>query len=111
MKAIISEYLVSCNIDSWDEVKVEHKKISNRFLKSIMKDIRTLDFVSNCYIATNGLIRIDIEGITASSSFSFLNDVAIHPNRGHFTIIRHGELLKKYEDMIINFIISKLENL
>lgn len=110
MKAVISEYSVSCSIDSWDEVKVEHKKISNRFLKSIMKDIRMLDKVTNCYIATNGLIRIDIDGITSSSSFRFFNDVAIHPNRGYFTMIRN-ESLKNYEDMIINFIISKLENL
>ena len=111
-KVILSEYHVNALIDDWDEVNIKHSKINEKFFDYLIKEITVLDFVEKVYIASNGLIRINIKDVTPKEGWTFHSDIALHPNTGSLCMMRNERqnIFKKYEDEVINFIIKKLES-
>lgn len=98
-----TEKFVNTHIDSWDQVLIEHPIFNQEFLYSLIPSLQQLDFVSEAYIANNGLLRLNIEGKTAS----IFEDIALNPDEGKISMIRESsDEYKSMEDEIIEAIIN-----
>lgn len=107
----VKEEYVETHVDNWDDIEVQHALISPGFIYSLINDIEKFDWVEKVYIANNGLLRINVKGITLKKDKLFKKDIAIHPNDGKFSIIRdHSGKLTTYENLIVELIIQHIKN-
>lgn len=105
------EYVEIC-VYNWDDIEVQHALISPGFIYSLINDIKKFDWVEKVYIANNGLLRINVKGITDPNKKIFKNDIAIHPNDGKFSIIRdHSGKLTAHENLIVQLIIQHIKHI
>lgn len=85
---------VHAPIDSWMEFRISHPLFSTSFLYALIPVFENLEFVDSAYIATNGLVRLNIKG----KKSNMFEDIALHPSdEGMITIIRSD--LEGYEDL------------
>lgn len=106
-KIIIEENLRHAPIDSWDEVSLSHPIFNASYLYSLIPVFEELDFVQNAYIASNGLVRLNIKGKRSN----MFNDIALHPGDESILLIRdYRDEFKIMEDIIIDLIKTLTEN-
>jgi len=102
---------VETHIDNYDEISVNHPLINASFLYALIDDLKKISWVGNIHIASNGLIRISVEGITKQQTIFSSHDIAIHPDKESFIIIKGTEELSYYEDYIVKEIIKKIKKI
>lgn len=93
---IITEYEVETSVMNWDEIKIEHKLITKKYLKSLMPKFAELDFACDSYYTDNGVIRICLIGnekrlIPLLQRGNIPLDIVIFPHKGYCTIMRDGQ--------------------
>ncbi len=105
-RVIQEEELMNSHIDSWDEVKLTHPLFNDTFLYTIAPILGEIEFISDIYIASNGLLRLNIEG----KGSNIFNDIALHPKEGEILLIRSEKTgYKDMEDLVIKTIIRYVE--
>ena len=110
----ILEYPVETSVCDWIEVKIKHKKINKKYIKSLLLKFKELDFVYDAYRADNGLFRLNMIG-NHNRCNPFLHkgvppDICISAHKGHCIIMRNGgEEYVKMENNIINIITENLK--
>ena len=94
------ESVTTC-VDDWDEVRIHHPLYSASFLYSMIFMLEELSFVNSIYIASNGLLRLNIKGYKAT----VWEDISIHPSEGVLLIMRnYKDEYTPLEDEIIDAI-------
>ena len=94
------EYVSTC-VDDWDEITINHPLYSASFLYSLIFILEELSFVDSAYIATNGLLRMNLKGHKATVG----EDISIHPNDGSLMVMRnYKDEYAPLEDEIIDTI-------
>lgn len=83
----------SAPIDSWKEIEIKHPLYGEVFLYSIAPLLEKLPFVKSVYIASNGLLRLNIKGKSANT----FDDIALNPSPGKILIIEDDR--DEYRDM------------
>ena len=110
---IISEYPVYPSVSDWDEIRLDFKLINKKFIKSLFPKFLELDFIGDCYVADNGLIRLcDIGNTQRLNPFFHRGvepDICLHIKKGGLTIMRKDrEGFKEKEDRIVDVICQSL---
>ena len=108
-KPIITEQFIETCVEDWDDLRVEHRLINASFLYSIIPMIEKYDMVEKVWVAMNGLIRINVRG--GKKEFKGLknSDIALHPNKDYFSIIRSEDVeIRRYENAIVSIVLDEI---
>ena len=111
---LLEEELKHAPIDSWYVVTLSHSLFNPSYLYSLIPLFEEIEFVDSVYIASNGLVRLNLKGRPST----VFEDIAIHPGNENIKLIRdHRKEYNNLEDEVIELIqkytkniISKIES-
>lgn len=115
MKCQIQEYNVDTSVDCWVEVKITHPNINKEQMTRLIESISpTIDWCEKSYIASNGLIRLNIKNVTIIDGGTidrYFTDLALHVNDGEVILQRNSRRnFMMYENDLLYRIIKTLES-